>query len=586
MAWNPSKLEPSDAWDGGWYADLAKGVNQPFVDAADQLAPNAGIGDLWNSGWGGFGNFAQDPFDSSTRAEDEAGKAALEKMIGVYEGLDVPQLQDLSLESQKYLGDYDPALMEGPGLLSAARVNAPEKLTAQTVRALPDVRYEDAQLSPTVRAERAALERMGRSAFEDIDSDPALRDAQMGSIGKLDEIIAGGGLTMRDRANLERLRGETAAADRGRRDAILQNMAARGMGGSGMELLASLQSAQAATDRDAMAGLETAAQAEERALQAIMQKGELAGSLRGQDFDEAARIAAAHDAIEQFNAAAANQNAQFNAGQGNQVALTEANRADTMNRFNTGNRLQTSLANRDYATNVAMNNAGRTDEANRFNIGNQLNVALDQAGRTDAANRFNIGNELDVAKTNMGAVNAAGMAGWGARQDIANANTGIKNQQTTYNTVDKPKAKFDMEAAKAGGLGSAYGKEADFWTAAGDRKAAKSGALLGGATTLGAGAMAAYAASDERTKTDVEDISDADLDEFFAAMKPKSFRYKERYAEGDTGGKAGFMMQDVEGTKLGQLIGREGPDGMRAYDQQALQGIILAALKKIADEEG
>lgn len=504
----------------------------------------------------------------STHEEDKAARAALDKIIAGADGLQVPELQDVQLEDQEYLGDFTPEQLAAAERMDPALLAAPERLSAQTVDALGDVDYRDAA------AERAALTKMGRSAFEDIKSDPALRDAQMASLGKLDEIIAGGGMTARERANMERVRSDVNAADRGRRDAILQNMASRGMGGSGMELLAALDSGQAATDREAQAGLDQAAAAEERALEAIMQKGQMAGSMRGQDFDQASRVAQAHDAIDQFNAAAANSMSQFNTGA-----------ANDMTRFNTGNKLNTALANRAYTTDVGKFNAGSANDMARFNVGNTIDVGKFNAGATNDAARFNIGNTMDVNKTNVAANNAAGMAGWQAKQGIANANTDTRNKQTIYNTTEKPKAQFGMNAQKQAGMTDAYGKEVDFWTKAGDRKASKGGAMLGGGASI-VGGLLSYAASDERTKTDVNDITDADLDEFFAALKPKTFRYKDRYANGDDGQKAGFMMQDIEGTKVGDVIGRDGPDGMKAYDPQALQGVILAALKKLSGEKG
>jgi hypothetical protein len=93
-----------------------------------------------------------------------------------------------------------------------------------------------------------------------------------------------------------------AVKDRGARQAISDSMAQRGLGGSGMELQAQLQGQQAAGDRDAMSGLNIAAQAQDRALQAIQGSGQLASQYRNQDFQEQAARAKAQDAINEFNA--------------------------------------------------------------------------------------------------------------------------------------------------------------------------------------------------------------------------------------------------------------------------------------------
>lgn len=90
---------------------------------------------------------------------------------------------------------------------------------------------------------------------------------------------------------------------------------------------------------------------------------------------------------------------------------------------------------------------------------------------------------------------------------------------------------------------------------------------------------AGIAASDERTKANIRGINSRDLDEFFHAVKPKAFDYKNPGSAGQTNGrKIGFMMQDVEDTKLGRQIMRPGPSGEKMYDTQGLQGIILAGL--------
>lgn len=159
------------------------------------------------------------------------------------------------------------------------------------------------------------VETVGPSAYGDIVVDPRLAGHQMASLEALSAIASGGGLTAADRAQLAQIQSEVAQADRGRREAILQQQAARGMAGSGNELLAQLQSSQAATNRASQAGLDVAGMAQQRAMDAIMQRGQLAGSIRGQEFGEGAQKAAASDAIAKFNANNVNDGRRFSAGQ-------------------------------------------------------------------------------------------------------------------------------------------------------------------------------------------------------------------------------------------------------------------------------
>jgi len=154
----------------------------------------------------------------------------------------------------------------------------------------------------------------GGTEFDKISTDPRLREAQLNALASLEKIGNSNGLLDADKALLAKTQRDAAMQDRGRREAILQNNAARGMAGTGNELLAQLSSSQAATDRSNQAGLDIAGMAQQRALDSIAKAGSLGGSIRGQDYDEQAKRAAAQDAINQFNAGQRTQGSFKNAG--------------------------------------------------------------------------------------------------------------------------------------------------------------------------------------------------------------------------------------------------------------------------------
>jgi hypothetical protein len=89
-------------------------------------------------------------------------------------------------------------------------------------------------------------------------------------------------------------------------------MAARGMGGSGMDLVAQLQASQAATEREALAGLERNAAQEQNRANSSAQAGGLAGNIRGQAFGENSAKAQAQDAINRFNTANSVNRSMYN----------------------------------------------------------------------------------------------------------------------------------------------------------------------------------------------------------------------------------------------------------------------------------
>lgn len=366
-----------------------------------------------------------------------------------------------------------------------------------------------------------------RSAFEDIEGDPRLRQAQLDALSELQEVGRQGGLTAQDRSRLEQIRNQTATADRGRRDAIMQNMRARGMGGSGNELLAQLQSAQAATDQASAEGLGVEAMAEQRKMDAIMGAGQLGGSIRGQDFGEASTVAGAQDALSKFNAANTQQARQFYAGAQNSMNDANANRTLGTQQFNAtaGNR------------------------AAEFGANARNEASLDYTGRA---------------------------------QGVQNAYAGARNQAQVQNRIETPKAQWGAGFQRANALGEQSGRETAFYNSQGDRKTKqKAGAWEAGGK---AGAAIIAAMSDERKKEEKKPVSLDDLQEFLGAVKPATFRYKDPSEDGALPGKrVGFMAQDVKDTKLGKDLISEREDGTLQYDTQNLQGILLAALKELAE---
>ena len=86
------------------------------------------------------------------------------------------------------------------------------------------------------------------------------------------------------------------------RYAIMQNMEARGLSGSGTEIAMALAAHQAEVEGLSVAGSEAAARGEERAFQATISAGQMAGEIAQQDWQREAQKASALDAIATFNA--------------------------------------------------------------------------------------------------------------------------------------------------------------------------------------------------------------------------------------------------------------------------------------------
>lgn len=248
-------------------------------------------------------------FGSDNSKTDKKAEDSLKKIIDSYNGISAPELSSPDIVPYQNVSNL------GPSDSLSYDLGDPRVTSASTV---------------------------GDSAFNDIESDPRLKDSQNSALAALEAISKNGGLTAQDKANLAQIQSETSQADRGRREAILQNMGARGMGGSGAELLAQLDSSQAASDRSSQAGLDVAGMSEQRALDSLIQSGNLAGSMRNQDFGEKAQKANANDIIAKFNAGNTQQANLANSNAANNFALSQAEGKLGADKFNIGNNIQNS----------------------------------------------------------------------------------------------------------------------------------------------------------------------------------------------------------------------------------------------------
>lgn len=233
-----------------------------------------------------------------------------------------------------------------------------------------ELSYQISQLveQGVISPEDAKAALTGRSEMDGVSTDPRFEAAQMDALSHLQDITQGGGLSAMDRANLNQIAIDESTKAKGQRDAIIQNASARGMGGSGLELMAQLQNEQNAASNKSQRDLNVAGMAEQRALEALMKQGELAGNMENQQFNQQATKAGANDAISKFNA----QNIQ------------NANLANTQAR----NAAQaTNLANKQT---IANQNADRLTQQNKqkADIAQQMfnNRITKAGGAQDAAN--------------------------------------------------------------------------------------------------------------------------------------------------------------------------------------------------------
>jgi hypothetical protein len=233
---------------------------------------------------------------------------------------------------------------------------------------LQDLKYkldrliQQGQITP----EQAQTILANPTAYTGMKIDPTAKAAQMKALAQMAEISDEGGMTIADKAALNRVQTQTAGAARGSREAILQHARERGASGGGVELVAQLMNAQGAATDANQSGLDIAAQSRERALEALMATGQMGGQIRGQEFEEAARAAEAKDAIEKFNAA-------------NKQNVVNAN----VDRRNAASAVNLSEKQRVSDTNVGLVNDERKIAADAYqtDFDNRLKKAAARAGQ-------------------------------------------------------------------------------------------------------------------------------------------------------------------------------------------------------------
>lgn len=182
---------------------------------------------------------------------------------------------------------------------------------------------------------------------------------------------------------------EADARAKGRREEILRNMAARGLSGSGQDVLAQMQASQDAQVGARQASLDAVKQAEARRIEALNNMANLAGSVRGQNRQvEQTNV----DIMNSYNQRLANAQNMFN-----QAAANTRNEAQ---RFNIGNEARINMANTELRNRDRFSNLTRQEAAEQavrdfenqklrdvVNMRSGLAGAQAQAARDDVAGR-------------------------------------------------------------------------------------------------------------------------------------------------------------------------------------------------------
>jgi hypothetical protein len=221
----------------------------------------------------------------------------------------------------------------------------------------------------------------GQSAMGAISTDPRLKQAQMSALSKMQGISDAGGKDAQFMADNNRVQNDINTNLKGNQDAIEQNMATRGMSGGMSEMVARNMSAQGSANRQAQSEMDLNSQAQSRALSALMNGGQMAGSMQAQDFNQQAQQAGAQDAISRFNASNRQQVLGTNTDRANNAQQWNATTAQTNANSNTAANNDSKKYNNGLLQDQFNNQMAQTGLANNATSAaatNSYNTARDQ----------------------------------------------------------------------------------------------------------------------------------------------------------------------------------------------------------------
>lgn len=144
---------------------------------------------------------------------------------------------------------------------------------------------------------------MDASQLASVRADPAAVAAQHEALAGLQRVSTEGADNPEFRAAMDAGQQQAGQVANQRNAALAQEAQARGMGGSGQEYAGRLQANADAANRVGHAGFEAAAEGRKEALSTMQAYGDMGSHIRGEDFDEKARTAAAADELGKWNEA-------------------------------------------------------------------------------------------------------------------------------------------------------------------------------------------------------------------------------------------------------------------------------------------
>lgn len=266
---------------------------------------------------------------------------------------------------------------------------------------LPDIEQQKINLAQYLSTGKLTPEQEQASqlaaadAYQNIQVDPRLKQAQMQNLQLLQRLGESGGYSPIEAAQLSAIERRTDADNAARLKAMLEQQEARGMGGSDASLAARMIESQSAANRQAEQSQNIAAQGMQRALAAMSGAGSLAGQMGQQEYQQGANLANSLNQREQFNTLQRAGVNQRNVGEANAAQrFNLANSQDIANK-------NIDLANQQQQYNKALLQQRFNNEMSKATGQNQAGAGMPKmisdAGAAQAGRYTGIGSALGEA---------------------------------------------------------------------------------------------------------------------------------------------------------------------------------------------
>jgi len=206
----------------------------------------------------------------------------------------------------------DNGAQAGLNYAGGQQANAITQAAYQAVLGNLQKRFNDYdKLNPAAYKDIAA-QQLGPSSLAGIQPDAQARTQEEAAISQLQDIADRGGLSLADMQALNEVQANLNRNNSARQAGLANQYAARGQLGSGAQLAMDLANQQNAAQSANQQGESAAAQAQQRAMQAILQKAQASRTMSNDDYQRKLAAAQAADAIAKYNASARTDASKYN----------------------------------------------------------------------------------------------------------------------------------------------------------------------------------------------------------------------------------------------------------------------------------